>query len=59
MRGEGRGGEVGLRAISLRNISFLVCARVGACFWKGARVNITVVKIWYFVRKTRVFFVIT
>ena len=45
----GGGGEVGLRAVSLRNVYLLVCARVGACFWKGARVNITVVKFWYFV----------
>lgn len=47
--GRGGGGEVGLRAVSLRNVYLLVCARVGACFWKGARVNITVVKFWYFV----------
>ena len=46
---EGGRGEVGLRAVSLRNVYLLVCARVGACFWKGARVNITVVKFWYFV----------
>ena len=45
----GGGGKVGLRAVSLRNVYLLVCARVGACFWKGARVNITVVKFWYFV----------
>ena len=56
--GGGRGGGgVGLRAVSLRNVYLLVCARVGACFWKGVRVsfwkgvrmNITVVKFWYFV----------
>ena len=38
-----------MRAISLRNVYFLVCARVGVCFWKGTRVNVTVVKFWYFV----------
>ena len=47
--GRGGGGEVELRAVSLRNVYLLVCARVGACFWKGTRVNITVVKFWYFV----------
>ena len=50
-----RGGGGGGWAISLRNVYFLVCARMDACFRKGARVDTTVVKIWYFVRKTRVF----
>ena len=46
----GGGGGGGVEGCFFEECLYLlVCARVGACFWKGARVNITVVKFWYFV----------